>query len=111
MSLMSTNADNVTSDKTSIAVIGATGRTGIICVQSILDAGYSCQAICRSQEKAYEVFTVVPKAQRPNLHVVEVKDIENLEDIKKAISGCKSVIFAACGVSFLGLFSIILYLF
>ena len=88
-----------------IAVIGATGRTGILCVQAILDAGYKCNAICRSQEKAYNVFTVVPKSQRALLNVKEVKNIENVKEIKEAIMGCSAVIFAACGVSFLGLFS------
>lgn len=89
----------------SIAVIGSTGRTGLLCVQAILDAGYTCNAVCRSQEKAYNVFTVVPKSQRQSLNVKEVKNIENIAEIKEAIRGCCSVIFAACGVSFLGLFS------
>lgn len=89
----------------SIAVIGATGRTGIICVQAILDAGYICNAICRSQEKAYNVFTVVPKSQRALLNVKEVKNIESIDEIKEAIRGCNAVIFTACGVSFLGIFS------
>lgn len=93
----------------SIAVIGATGRTGILCVQSVLDAGFSCNAICRSSEKAYNVFTVIPKNQRSNLHVKEIPDIEDSLAIKEAIKGCKSVIFTACGVSFLGLFSNIKY--
>ena len=89
----------------SIAVIGATGRTGILCVQAVLDAGYACNAICRSQEKAYNVFTVVPKTQRALLNVKEVLNIENVDEIKEAIKGCKAVIFTSCGVSFLGLFS------
>lgn len=88
-----------------IAVIGATGRTGILCVQAVLDAGYACNAICRSQEKAYNVFTVVPKSQRALLNVKEVNNIENVDEIKEAIKGCTAVIFTACGVSFLGLFS------
>lgn len=97
----------------SIAVIGATGRTGILCVQAVLEAGMGCNAICRSQDKAYEVFTVVPKSQRQALAVKEVKNIEDVAAIKEAIKGCCSVIFAACGVSFLGLFSnlLVVYLF
>lgn len=95
----------MSSSTESIAVIGATGRTGILCVQAVLNAGYSCNAICRSQDKAYEVFTVVPKSQRGSLAVKEVKNIEDSASIKEAIKGCKAVIFAACGVSFLGLFS------
>ena len=89
----------------SIAVIGATGRTGILCVQAVLDAGFTCNAVCRSQDKAYEVFTVVPKSQRQSLYVKEVKNIEDVAAIKEAVRGCCSVIFTACGVSFLGLFS------
>ncbi len=89
----------------SIAIIGSTGRTGILCVQAVLDAGYTCNAVCRSQEKAYDVFTVVPKSQRQALNVKEVKNIEDVAAIKEAIKGCSAVIFAACGVSFLGLFS------
>ena len=89
----------------SIAVIGATGRTGILCVQSVLEAGYSCNAICRSQDKAYNIFTVVPKSQRNLLSIKEVKNIEDSTAIKEAIKGCSAVIFAACGVSFLGIFS------
>jgi hypothetical protein len=89
----------------SIAVIGSTGRTGVLCVQAIINAGYSCKAVCRSQEKAYNVFTVIPKSQRALLNVNEVKNIENVDEIKAAIKGCAAVIFAACGVSFLGLFS------
>lgn len=89
-----------------VAVVGATGRTGILCVQTILDAGYACNAICRSQDKAYTVFTVVPKSQRALLNVKEIKNVENVEEIKEAIKGCTAVIFAACGISFLGLFSI-----
>lgn len=88
-----------------IAVIGATGRTGVLCVKAVLEAGFTCNAICRSKEKASEVFTVVPKAQRPALRIKEIKDIENVADIKEAISGCTGIIFAACGISFLGLFS------
>ena len=89
----------------SIAVIGATGRTGILCVQAVLAAGFVCNAICRSQDKAYDVFTVIPKSQRQALNVKEVKNIEDVVAIKDAIKGCSSVIFTACGVSFLGLFS------
>lgn len=89
----------------SIAVIGATGRTGVLCVQAIVNAGYSCNVVCRSSEKAYNVFTVIPKNQRTLLNIKEVKNIEDVEEIKEAISGCCAVIFAACGISFLGLFS------
>lgn len=88
-----------------IAVIGATGRLGILCVQDIVNAGYYCNAICRSSEKAYDVFTVVSKYHRNYLNIKEVKNIEDVAAIKEAISGCSAVIFVACGISFLGLFS------
>ena len=89
----------------SIAVIGATGRAGVLCVKAILEAGYSCTAVCRSSEKAYNVFTVIPKTQRTALNIKEVKNIEDVTSMKEAIKGSKAVIFAACGISFLGLFS------
>lgn len=89
----------------SIAVIGSTGRTGILCVKAVLDAGYSCRAICRFSDKAFNVFSCIPKSQRSLLQVTEMSDIENVISMKAAISGCSAVIFAACGVSFLGLFS------
>ena len=66
---------------------------------------YYCNAICRSSEKAYNVFTVVSKVHRNYLNVKEVKNIEDVAAIKEAISECSAVIFVACGISFLGLFS------
>lgn len=88
-----------------VAVIGATGRTGILCVQEIVKAECFCNVICRSSEKAYDVFTVISKPRRNYLNIKEVKNIEDVAAIKEAIKGCGAVIFVACGISFLGLFS------
>ena len=87
-----------------VAVVGATGRTGLECTKQLLEAGHSVNAICRSSSKAFDLFTCIPKPQRPRLNVCEVCNFE-VGALKEAFEGCEGIIFAACGVSFLGLFS------
>lgn len=87
-----------------IAIVGSTGRTGLLCTQQLLHEGHTVHALCRSAAKAYDLFTCVPRALRHQLRVIEVPDFE-VGALREAIRGCEAVIFAACGVSFLGLFS------
>lgn len=87
-----------------IAVVGATGRTGLECTKQLLDSNHSVTAICRSAAKAYDLFTCIPKPQRARLSVVEVTGF-GVDELRAAFEGSGAVIFAACGVSFLGLFS------
>ena len=87
-----------------VAVVGATGRLGLECTKLLLEGGHSVFAICRSEEKAYTVFSCIPRAQRANLQVFPVVDFE-VSKLKEAFTGCESIIFTACGLSFLGLFS------
>ncbi len=87
-----------------VAVVGATGRTGLECTKQLLEQGHSVSAICRSSAKAYDLFSCIPRPQRAHLNVCEVNNFE-VEALKASLEGCEAVIFAACGVSFLGLFS------
>ena len=87
-----------------VAIVGSTGRTGIECTKQLLEQGHAVQAICRSESKAYDVFSCLPRPQRPRLNVLQIDNF-GVEALKTAFEGCEAVIFAACGVSFLGLFS------
>jgi uncharacterized protein YbjT (DUF2867 family) len=87
-----------------VAVVGATGRTGIELVKQLLAADTAVLALVRNPEKAYDVLSDIPRAQRARLEVVKT-DLASVETLMAAIRGCKAVVFAACGVSFLGIFS------
>lgn len=91
-----------------VAVIGATGRTGLECTKQLLAEGHSVAAIVRSEEKAYNVFSCIPRAERPRLQVIQIADFEK-DKLAEAFTDCESIIFTSCGVSFLGLFSKILF--
>lgn len=87
-----------------VAVIGATGRTGLECTKQLLSQGHSVVAIVRSEEKAYNVFSCIPRAERARLQVTEIANFEK-DKLTTAFTDCESIIFTSCGVSFLGLFS------
>ncbi len=91
-----------------IGVIGATGRTGVEIVLQLLNKDEKVIALVRSEDKAYDVFSSVPRNQRQNLTIKQV-DLKSVESLKNEIESCKSVIFAACGTSFMGLFSKIIH--
>ena len=73
-----------------VAVVGATGRTGLECTKQLLEQGHSVSAICRSSAKAYDLFSCIPRPQRAHLNVCEVSNFE-VEALKASLEGCEQL--------------------
>lgn len=88
-----------------IAVAGATGRTGSLVVQELLDRKVSVVAMVRSADKAKQIFrdaddhdaSTSPK-QNPLLTVLPC-DLTNESQITQAVKECDAVIWCATGFS------------
>jgi len=70
-----------------IAVIGATGATGLEFLRQALEAGHNLTALVRSPEKV--------TIQHPNLHVIKGNALD-IDDVSRAVSG-KDAVFIALG--------------
>lgn len=70
-----------------IAVIGATGATGLEFLQQALEAGHNLTALVRSPEKV--------TIQHPNLQIIKGSALE-INDVAKAVTG-QDAIFIALG--------------
>jgi uncharacterized protein YbjT (DUF2867 family) len=79
-----------------VAVAGATGRTGSLVVEELLDRGVPTVALVRDEKKALEKFP--DYASLPNLEVVKC-DLSKEDDIAKSLQGCDAVIWCATGFS------------
>jgi hypothetical protein len=77
-----------------VAVAGATGKTGRLVVQELLDRGVQVLGIVRSLEKAEETFP----DEVSNLEISKV-DLTNGEEIASALNGCDAIIWCATGFS------------
>jgi uncharacterized protein YbjT (DUF2867 family) len=70
-----------------IAILGASGRTGIHFVRQALERGYSVTALTRSPEKL--------ALENPNLSVI-VGDVLNTQDVARTVRG-QDAVFIALG--------------
>lgn len=77
-----------------VAVCGATGRTGKLVVDELLDRGIDVVAIVRSAEKAESELPY----QDTKVTIVQC-DLSSERDIASSIEGCDSVFWCATGFS------------
>lgn len=77
-----------------VAVAGATGRTGSLVVQELLNRGVSVVALVRNFDKAEEVLPT----SSTNLKVIKC-DLIDEEDIKQAVAKTDAAIWCATGFS------------
>jgi nucleoside-diphosphate-sugar epimerase len=84
-----------------IAVLGASGRTGALCVASLLRRGLPVVALTRSgswppQKIDLNAVDFVGDATSSNpLLTIQACDIKNAESLASSLSGCRAVIYAA----------------
>ena len=78
-----------------VAVAGATGRTGSLVVQELLDRGVAVVAMVRNLDKAAEV---LPPAGSNSLKIIKC-DLSDEDDIQQAVSGTDAAIWCATGFS------------
>ena len=79
-----------------IAVLGAGGPTGKLCVQQLLEIGASVRAVVRSPDNYKGVF-----AANPALDVIR-GDVTDPESLSAAIDGVTGIIFAASSSTYFG---------
>lgn len=79
-----------------VAVTGATGRTGSLVVQELLNRQVSVVAMVRNADRAKETFGDVEK--NPLLKVIPC-DLTNEEQVAEAVTGCDAAIWCATGFS------------
>mmetsp|Transcript_26922 Transcript_26922/g.41233 ORF Transcript_26922/g.41233 Transcript_26922/m.41233 type:complete len:365 (+) Transcript_26922:70-1164(+) len=79
----------------SVAVVGASGRTGALCVASCLKQGIPVRALTRTGSwTPPEVFDDVAKKNQ-QLLTVTACDVKDPDALLSGVSGCRSVIYAA----------------
>lgn len=79
--------------KKKIAVLGATGRTGIQFVKLALEQGYAVRGICRNSERQLVIrdsLAAADSAKTEALELVEA-DVWSRNSLKDAIRGCDIV--------------------
>lgn len=81
--------------KHTTGVLGAGGKTGKACVDTLLQQGHSVRAIVRDPSKYTDAFP----ANNSKLKVVP-GDVTDPESLKSALAGCDSLIFAASGTGY-----------
>lgn len=85
-----------------IAVTGATGRTGSLVVKELLNRGKNVIAIVRDEQKAADVLPVKfpPTAEKKNL-IIKKCDLASEDNVVSTIqaSGCDASIWCATGFS------------
>lgn len=69
--------------KTTIAVIGGTGKSGKYLVKQLLQKGYTIRVLVRNPERAPET--------RPNQEII-LGDVRDVETVKAVLTGCDAVI-------------------
>ena len=77
-----------------VAVAGATGRTGSLVVQELLKRGVSVRCLVRNLDKAEETLPT----SSPNLKVIKC-DLSDENDIKQAVAKTDAAIWCATGFS------------
>ena len=78
-----------------VAVAGATGRTGRLVVQELLDRNVEVLALVRDSDKATEVFS----SKKDKSLEIQVCDLTNEKQIQKTLQGCDAAIWCATGFS------------
>ena len=78
-----------------VAIAGATGRTGSLVVQELLDRGVAVVALVRNVDKATEV---LPPAGSNSLKIIKC-DLSDEDDIQQAVSGMDAAVWCATGFS------------
>jgi uncharacterized protein YbjT (DUF2867 family) len=77
-----------------IAVLGASGRTGALCVTACLDRGIPVRALTRSG--TWQMPTGTPSDNKNNnLLSVTACDVKDPAALEQSIKGCRAVIYAA----------------
>jgi len=79
-----------------IAVLGAGGPSGKLCVQQLLDVGASVRAVVRSPANYKGAF-----ADDPALEIVK-GDVTDRESLSAALEGVTGIIFAASSSTYFG---------
>lgn len=86
-----------TADGRPIAVLGASGRTGALCVTACLERGIPVRALTRSGSwppESMEGITVGSNTNK-NLLTVASCDVRDSIALQKSVEGCRGVIYAA----------------
>ena len=78
-----------------IAVLGASGRTGALCVASCLRHGFPVKALTRSGSWPPEKLAGGLSIVNENLLDIATCDVKDPNAISNAIKGCRAVIYAA----------------
>lgn len=81
---------------TKVAVAGATGRTGRLVVQELLDRGVEVVAMVRDMKKAEEVFE---GQQDESSLTIQTCDLQSEKQIEDSLAGCDAAIWCATGFS------------
>jgi len=79
-----------------IAVLGAGGPTGKLCVQQLLDVDASVRAVVRSPDKYKGAF-----AADPAFEIVK-GDVTDLASLSAALEGVTGIVFAASSSTYFG---------
>ena len=79
-----------------VAVLGAGGPSGKLCVQQLLDVGASVRAVVRSPANYKGAF-----ADDPALEIVK-GDVTDRESLSAALEGVTGIIFAASSSTYFG---------
>ena len=79
-----------------VAVLGAGGPSGKLCVQQLLDVGASVRAVVRTPANYKGAF-----AADPALEIVK-GDVTDLESLSAALDGVTGIIFAASSSTYFG---------
>jgi uncharacterized protein YbjT (DUF2867 family) len=92
--LEAANAAEVSSSSSlaPIAVLGASGRTGVLCVEACLKRGIAVRALTRSGQWNLPTST---SSDWSNLLSVRACDVKDKEAISRGVQGCRGVIYAA----------------
>ena len=77
-----------------IAVVGAGGLTGRLCVERLLEVGYSVRAVVRSPEKYRDAFPA-----SPSLEIVR-GDVTDPKTLGVALGQAKGIIYAAAASTY-----------
>lgn len=83
------------STKKKVAVAGATGRTGMLVVEELLNRGVEVVALVRDLEKADEVL----RKDNDGLLTVVKCDLLSKKSVKEAVKDCEAGIWCATGFS------------
>ncbi len=79
-----------------VAVVGAGGPVGKLCVEQLLTAGRSVKAVVRNPDKYRHSLPTDPKLQ------IVQGDVTDASSLNAALEGAKGITFTAAGPSYFG---------